>query len=315
MIRVFEAFSGYGSQSIALENLQIPYEVVGISEINKDAIAAYNLLHKPTTNYGDITKIPVSSLPEFDFFTYSFPCQDISIAGRQAGFAESSATRSSLLWYCKDIIEQKRPKYLLLENVNNIISKKFIADFQAWIAFLDNLGYKSSYKLLNAKDFGIPQNRERVFLVSTLNNEIKWRPIKTSISYLKDFLDKTYSDNLLFDTKLLTVEKDLNTLPLVHKSDRVAFLYTTSAKLPQSRRVYSDHGISCCLDTVYTLKLYDSKHKTFRRASGNEYLRLMGLDENRIGKLSEFSDNKKVILAGNSIVIPVLEYIYTCLEL
>lgn len=118
MIRVFEAFAGYGSQSMSLERLKqdysyFDYEVVGISEIDKYAVKAYNATHKPTTNYGDISLIDWDIVPDFDLFTYSFPCQDISIAGMQRGFKAGSGTRSSLLWECRKAIEAKRPKYRL----------------------------------------------------------------------------------------------------------------------------------------------------------------------------------------------------------
>ncbi len=125
-LRVFEAFAGYGSQSMALRNIGVDHEVVGISEIDKYAIAAYNATHPETRNYGDICKIDWRVVPDFDLFTYSFPCTDISNAGAQAGFEEGSGTRSSLLWECKKAIEEKHPKYLLMENVKAITSKKFL---------------------------------------------------------------------------------------------------------------------------------------------------------------------------------------------
>ena len=115
MLKVFEAFAGYGSQSLALKYDGISHEVVGISEIDKWAIKAYNALHDNVRNYGDIAKINPHDLPDFDLFTYSFPCQDISVAGYQKGINKN--TRSGLLYECEKIIEVKRPKYLLLENV------------------------------------------------------------------------------------------------------------------------------------------------------------------------------------------------------
>jgi DNA (cytosine-5)-methyltransferase 1 len=105
-------------------------------------------------------------MPDFDLFTYSFPCQDISNAGKQAGFKEGSDSRSSLLWQCKRAIQAKRPKYLLLENVKALTQKKFMPDFQRWIDWLTEQGYVSFWQVLNAKDFGVAQNRERVFMVS-----------------------------------------------------------------------------------------------------------------------------------------------------
>lgn len=176
-IRVFEAFAGYGSQAMALKRLQsdfpgkVAFEFVGISEIDKYAIAAYNAVHGDTVNFGDISKIDWSQVPDFDCFTYSFPCTDLSTAGKQMGFREGSGTRSSLLWECRKAIEVKRPKYLLMENVKALVQKKFMPEFQRWIDTLSELGYTSFWQVLNAKDFGVPQNRERVFMVSILDKE------------------------------------------------------------------------------------------------------------------------------------------------
>ena len=167
MLRVFEAFAGYGSQSIALRNLGIEHEVVAISEIDKYAIKAYEAIHGPTLNLGDISKIDVNDIPEHDLFTYSFPCQDISVAGKTKGIVKGE-TRSGLLYECERIIEAKRPKYLLLENVKNLVGKKFKAQFEEWLAYLESLGYTNYWQVLNAKNYGVPQNRERVFVISIL---------------------------------------------------------------------------------------------------------------------------------------------------
>ena len=163
MLRVFEAFAGYGSQSIALRNLGIEHEVVAISEIDKYAIKAYEAIHGPTLNLGDISKIDPKDIPQHDLFTYSFPCQDLSVAGKQAGLGKG--TRSGLLYECEKIIEYCRPKYLLLENVKNLVGKKFKADFDKWLEYLEGLGYTNYWQVLNAKDYGVPQNREIVLLL------------------------------------------------------------------------------------------------------------------------------------------------------
>ena len=162
-IRVFEAFAGYGSQSIALRNIGVDYEVVAISEIDKYAIQAYEAIHGPVNNLGDISTIKVEDIPQHDLFTYSFPCQDISTSGRQRGI-EKGKTRSGLLYECEKIIEHCRPKYLLMENVKNLVGKKFISQFNSWLEYLEGLGYTNYWQVLNAKDYGIPQNRERVFV-------------------------------------------------------------------------------------------------------------------------------------------------------
>ena len=178
-LKVFEAFAGYGSQRMALERLhnmnpQFSYEVVGISEIDKFAIQSYNAIHGETRNFGDISAIDWESVPDFDLFTYSFPCTDISMAGRQQGLDESSGTRSSLLWQCRKAIAAKRPKYLLMENVKALTYKKFRPYLDKWIAELESYGYKNFWKVLNAKDFGVPQNRERVFMVSILDKDAEF---------------------------------------------------------------------------------------------------------------------------------------------
>lgn len=169
MIRVFEAFAGVGCQHQALKNINIDFEVVGISEIDKYAIKSYEALHGKVDNYGDISKINPSELPNFDLFTYSFPCQDISICGKKKGFAKGSDTRSSLLWECERIIAGKRPKYLLMENVKNLVGKNNLPHFKEWLKILEDMGYKNYWKVLDGKDYGVPQHRERVFCVSILN--------------------------------------------------------------------------------------------------------------------------------------------------
>ena len=143
---------------------------MGWSEINKYAIQAHNALFPQWAdkNYGDITKIEWESVPDFDLFTYSSPCQDFSMAGLQRGGGEGSGTRSSLLWECKKAIRAKRPKYLLQENVKGLVTQKFIHDFRKWEQWLAGEGYNNYCKVLNAKDFNIPQNRERIFMVSIL---------------------------------------------------------------------------------------------------------------------------------------------------
>jgi DNA (cytosine-5)-methyltransferase 1 len=165
-VRVFEAFAGYGSQSLALDWLNIDYEPAGYAEIDPYAIKAHIALHGDVKNYGDVTKLSVADLPDMDLFTYSFPCQDISVAGKQNGLAKDSGTRSSLLWECERIIEGKRPKYLMMENVKNLVGVENYPHFMAFVQLLEGFGYNNYWQVINAKECGIPQNRERVFCVS-----------------------------------------------------------------------------------------------------------------------------------------------------
>lgn len=170
-IRTFEAFAGIGSQAEALKELGLDYVVVGISEIDKHAIKGYEAIHGPVKNYGDITKI--EHLPKCDLLTFSWPCQTVSVAGRQTGMKEGSGTTSSLLWevirLLKDMWERKcLPEVLLAENVDAVLNQKNIDEFKRMVSILSDMGYTISYTIMNAKDYGTPQNRRRMFLVATL---------------------------------------------------------------------------------------------------------------------------------------------------
>lgn len=296
MIRVFEAFSGYGSQSIALRNIGVPYEVVGISEIDKNAIKAYMAIHGETKNYGDISKL--DKLPDCDLFTYSFPCQDISLAGLRKGLGDGSNTRSSLLWECKRLIEGSKPRYLLLENVKNLVGKKNKADFDKWCSYLESLGYKNYWKVLNASDYGIPQNRERVFVVSILGNQsFKFpEPIPLTKSF-KDLLepqvDKKY---YLTENGRLYIEKRI----LTKKIDYDAKVIPTLTR-------ELTHGYGGLFCPTWVALIGD-----FRVPTPREALRFMGMCDSDIDKIqaAKISRNGMYSLAGNSIVVHVLQEIF-----
>ena len=170
-IRCFEAFAGIGAQAEALKELGLDYEVVGISDIDKHAISGYEAIHGPVKNYGDITKI--EHLPECDLLTYSWPCTSISLAGKREGMTEGSGTASSLLWEVGRLLQDMKernilPEVLVAENVDAVLNKTNKPEFDRWLGILTNLGYCNSYTIMNAKDYGTPQNRKRMFLVSTL---------------------------------------------------------------------------------------------------------------------------------------------------
>lgn len=196
-LRLIELFAGIGSQTQALTNIGIAHKVVAISEIDKYAIQSYEAMHGKANNLGDIRKI--EELPDADLWTYSFPCQDISVAGKGAGIKEG--TRSGLLFEVERLLRVASekgtlPKYLLLENVKNLVSKKFKADFDKWLDFLAELGYTNYWKVLNAKDYGIPQNRERVFCVSIRGEHEPFvfpKPKELTIR-LRDMIDETVDE-------------------------------------------------------------------------------------------------------------------------
>lgn len=193
-MRVLELFAGYGSQALALENLGIDF-VSDISEIDKYAIQAYNQLHGDTHNWGDICKIDETKLPYYDLITYSSPCQDFSAAGLGQGGDKGSGTRSSLLWECERIIRAVKPKYLLMENVRNLVGQRHKHNFIRWLKVLESLGYQNFWQILNAKDYGAPQNRERVFVVSILGGGqyLFPNPIKLQ-KRLKDVLESNVNE-------------------------------------------------------------------------------------------------------------------------
>lgn len=200
-MRVLELFGGYGSQALALENLGIEFKS-DLCEIDKYAIQAYNQIHGETFNYGDICSIDETKLPYYDLITYSSPCQDFSQAGKQAGGEKGSGTRSSLLWECERIIRAVKPKYLLMENVKALTSKKFMPLFAKWLNTLEELGYKNWWKVLNAKDYGVPQNRERVFVVSILGGRNYQFPDPIPLTKrLKDVLEQNVDEKYYINNK------------------------------------------------------------------------------------------------------------------
>ena len=169
-MRVLSLFSGIGAFETALDEENIDWELDHYCEIDKYACMSYNQIHGTTDedNLKDVTQIDYSKIGDIDLVTYGFPCQDISAAGHQKGFfdEEGNLTRSGLFFNAADIIRHTKPKFAIFENVKNLIGKKFKAEFETVLSVLDELGYNTYWKVLNAKDYGIPQNRERVFGIS-----------------------------------------------------------------------------------------------------------------------------------------------------
>lgn len=171
MLNVLSLFSGIGSFEKALDNLGIPYNLLAYCEIDKNASKSYSLIHNVSEdlNLKDVTKIDeLDILDPVDLITYGFPCQDISNAGKQKGFIDENGerTRSGLFFEALRIIDDYRPKFAIAENVKALTSKKFSEEFKTVLDSLEEIGYNNYYQVLNAKDYGIPQNRERVFIIS-----------------------------------------------------------------------------------------------------------------------------------------------------
>lgn len=164
MLKVLELFAGIGACSKALERLGIEHEIVDAVEIDKYAIASFNAIHGTNFEPQDITKWDKDI--GCDLIMHGSPCQDFSVAGKQAGGDKDSGTRSSLMYETLRIVEKLKPKYVIWENVKNLLSKKHRHNFDAYLEAMEKLGYKNYYQVLNAKHYGVPQNRERVFTVS-----------------------------------------------------------------------------------------------------------------------------------------------------
>lgn len=360
-IKVFEAFSGIGSQHMALKNININFEIVGTSEIDIDAIISYASIHYPNyteieyksidemrfylkslnigydfkknisfldkikkdkliqlykaaiamKNFGDISLCLGDSIPNHDLLTYSFPCQDISSVGTQLSCAEGSNTRSSLLWKCKSIIESKRPKYLLLENVKNLIGKTHIKNLNLWLNFLQYLGYSSKIYLLDSKNFNIPQRRPRVFVVSILDENFEFgnitsKPLTKSVI---DFIDTNINFEVYNPKKFGFNKSDLkiNEGELKFLDDRDwKFNGIMISDLCSTQRA-GRSGLKC-------IKKVNGEIYA-RRLSTLECWRLMGFSDDDFFKVkkSNITDTQILKQCGNSIVIPVLEEIFKML--
>lgn len=204
--KLFEAFSGIGCQRMAFNRLGIDYESVGISEIDKYAIQSYMAIHGDTKNFGSICDIKGTDLPQIDVFTWSFPCTDLSKAGKQKGLTN---TRSGLVYEVLRILQECKlngnlPKVLIMENVVDLIQVKFIREFQSIQLELEQLGYSNYTQTLNAKDYGVAQNRDRVFMVSILGDyyfEFP-KPIKLE-KRLKDYLESEVDPKYYLSDKFI----------------------------------------------------------------------------------------------------------------
>ena len=189
---------------MALEKLGISYNIADYVEIDKYAVKSFNAIHDTNFEPQDIRKWDKDI--KVDLIMHGSPCQDFSLAGKNAGGDKDSGTRSSLMYETIRIVEKLKPKYVLWENVKNLLSKKHIHNFNAYLEIMEQLGYKNYYQVLNAKDYGIPQNRERVFVVSIRNdiNKIYAFPQKQELKLkLKDLLEDKVDEKYYLSEKMI----------------------------------------------------------------------------------------------------------------
>lgn len=246
MIKVLELFAGIGACSKALDRLKIPHTIVDAVEIDKYAIKSFNAVHGTSFEPQDITKWDKDL--QVDLVMHGSPCQDFSTAGLQAGGDKGSGTRSSLMYETLRIVEKLKPKYVIWENVKNLLSKKHRHNFDAYLETMEALGYTNWYQVLNAKDYGVPQNRERVFTVSISDRYI----IDNNLLGVEDLFK--FPEPIPLDRKLKDVlEKDVD--------ER----YYLDSKFEQLKMVNTNYGM---MEGGVIGKMHDSS----RRAYSSDYV-------------------------------------------
>lgn len=290
-IRLMSLFSGFGGPEFALQKANIDYEVVGYSEIDKYAIQMYEQNHGDIKNYGDCTKINPKELPDFDLLTGGFPCQAFSQAGSQQGELDP---RGTLFYEIIRIAEVKKPKWMVLENVEGLTTSKFRNTFNKILEELYRIGYNVSYKLLNTKDYGIPQNRNRIIFVCYRDDlEMNFEfPEKEKLTiFLKDILekevDKKYylNENQLSKIKSYYHSMDKDIVKTISASDnmkmskrmnfcdenKINTLLPNTSEISQPNRVYLSNGLSPTLDSTNKITIGDFRYdEGFRpRKDGN----------------------------------------------
>ena len=279
--------------------------------------------------------------------TYSFPCTDLSVAGKMKGMKKGSGTRSGLLWEVERLLNEmsERPQILLMENVAQVHGKTNIEDFRQWISFLESIGYQNFWQDLNAKDFGVPQNRRRCFMVSLLGNYVYHfpEPISSGRTKLKDLLDHNVDERFyLKSEKAEKLIKQLIVANIPSGNENVDTVLATKQGTVLERQ--TDVGATICSrdykglrnrdnDNVVVekisirqetkkefinrkVKIYDEYEYRIRRLTPKEYGRLMGVSDEDYEKMATVNSNTQLYKQfGNSIVVDVLCAIFKQLNI
>jgi len=308
MIRLFEMFAGYGGASWALKKAKIEFESVGFSDIKKSSIKCYQQNFPGVKNYGDCSKIESNELPDFDLLTGGFPCQDVSVCGKR----DLSIGRTNLYSEILRIISVKKPKYLLLENVKGLttmVTENGLFLHTKIIKDLKKVGYSVIWGLLNSKDYGTPQNRERIWFVCKLGSwdfmEFQFPikiPLKLSVS---DLLIENRQNREIKNKRIDSILKH----PVINKENLVYELVndTPSGISRQADRIYSTK-YAPCLNTVQREYLFYHKGRVIK-LEPRECFRLMGFFDDEIN-LEGLSDNQIYDLAGDGWDINVASKIF-----
>lgn len=297
-IKVVELFGGIGAIRKAMINKNIKFDVIDYVEKDKNAVKSYNALYGENYKPCDIQKYNLPNHKQIDILMHGSPCQDFSISGKMEGGIKGSNTRSSLLWETVRIIKnsKKKPKIIIWENVANVLSKNFEFIFYDYIDELSKIGYESKYKILEARDFGIPQTRPRVFCISILGkNKFDFSKLKNiPMKNLNLFLEEEPSSKFIIPDTTIKRLKKCNQLRIIKY-----YSYTIATKPDYNYGGY--------------IKLNDG---SFRSLTTKETCRLMGFSDNDydvLSKLHNEDENKVSTILhkqfGNSIVVDVLEAI------
>lgn len=307
-IKVLELFGGIGACSKALERLGIEYEIADYVEIDKYAVKSFNAIHNTNFEPQDICEWNKDI--EVDLIMHGSPCQDFSLAGKQAGGDKDSGTRSSLMYETIRIVEKLKPKYVIWENVKNLLSKKHRHNFDAYLETMEQLGYVNYYQVLNAKDYGIPQNRERVFTVSIRDDSGIRKGAFLGTFYLEDY----EANNFKFPPKqeLKLKLKDM----LEDKIDDYYYnICPSMIKALQDGKVKDITNLDYCNTLTTKQARWNNAgmvkdKKGLRYITGREAFKLMGFDDSDYDKVSMVCNIHQIWKqAGNSICVPVLEAI------
>lgn len=335
-LRLFSAFSGIGAFEKALDRLQVKYDLVAYCEIDKYASKSYAAIHgvDESMNLGDITKVDEKKLPKnIDLFTYGFPCQDISNSGKQKGLfnADGSRTRSGLFFDALRIIEEVQPVVAIAENVKNLTSRKFAEQFKIVLESLEQAGYNNYWAVLNAKAYGIPQNRERLFIVSIRKDVDPGRfrfpegfPLEVK---LMDMLEQTASPALFIESNYDDAPDASfvisNNAVLVREATRKGFAEaflgdSINLEFPNSKtrrgRVGKQVAQTLTTSPQQVVVVRTRFGIGLRKLSTKECFRLMGFDDSDFEKAaSVVSDTQLYKQAGNSIVVNVVQHIIQAL--
>jgi len=289
-MKLFEMFAGYGGASFALKRLGIDFECVGVSEIDNDAMRCYTQNHKGY-HYGDCTKINPHDLPDFNLLTAGFPCQSFSLAGKGGGELD---TRGTLFNEIIRIAEVKKPKYMLLENVKGLTTKKHVDTFHKILGELLRIGYQVYVKVLNSKEHGTPQNRERVFFVCFHLKDFRLVP---GFSFPDKEKLRVFFRDILDDHPFRAIP------PFQHgyyaDKKRIDCLKTTNDKCFHTLTTNRSHANQYLLNPDRTLCRLFEKEEVFR---------LMGFKNDEIN-LNGISHNQAHKLAGNGWDINVISKI------